>query len=181
MDEYIDRTYGHLLSGPRETVSVHFRFGGNSEVDPRIFKLMQQPSISWYTHVMQTEFHGNVVFLLFADDQAKLQELINRSQVIQGLSTLIIHEDFAHSLLLMTRCTHHIATTSTFSFWGAYLDKKQPGGGKVVFPPQFDQVHRTGGLPFSEWKTVHWRNSDKKARVHAQRQGHKAKGAMIVE
>ena len=42
---------------------------------------------------------------------------------------------------------------SSYSFWGAYLDKKQPRGGRTLFPPGF-QVHYRDVWPYSNWELV---------------------------
>ena len=61
-----------------------------------------------------------------------------------------MEEDFANSLLLMTLCQHHIVAPSMFGYWGAYLDRKQPSGGRVYVPEEFLKLYFKE-LPFNEW------------------------------
>ena len=51
----------------------------------------------------------------------------------------------------MAMCTHHVLTSSTLSFWGAYLDERQPTGGKTILHDSFFDAHGRGMLPYTEW------------------------------
>jgi hypothetical protein len=56
-------------------------------------------------------------------------------------------------MLLMARCDHNIIANSTFSWWGAYLNKNEE---KIVFYPDkwFGENSGTGDLLPKEWKIV---------------------------
>jgi hypothetical protein len=132
MVAYINDKYASYISPENQTVSVHFRLGGATEVRPKLFNKMIFPAHNWYQHVMFTEFNPvDVTYLLFADDIDLLRPLVAKMEQDLAPAVLnyhIVDEDFANSLLLMSLTRHHIATASTFSFWGTYLDKKQPYG-----------------------------------------------------
>ena len=52
---------------------------------------------------------------------------------------------------VMALCTHHVLTSSTLSFWGAYLDERQPTGGKTILHASFFDAHGRGMVPYTEW------------------------------
>jgi hypothetical protein len=153
MVNYLTNKYSQYLHGSRDPVSVHFRLGGTKEIDKQTYSIFPHPSIDWYKHIMTMEFDpSQVYFLIFADDVEQVQFILAGFN-IADIRYHIVEEDFANSMLLMSLCTHHIAAASTFSFWGAYLDKKQPHGGRVYFPPEFQITHCTR-MPFAEWKVI---------------------------
>lgn len=69
--------------------------------------------------------HGNIY--VFSDDPEKAKQLFDR-QV-----TFVTGQHYMTDLYNMTECTHFIIANSAFSWWGAYLSKKQ---GKVVVAPR---------------------------------------------
>jgi hypothetical protein len=155
MEQYINTKYSFLLQGDLETVSLHVRGGGADEVDPRELRRRKHPSNQWYSHVMRHLFNvPAVIFVCFTDNKESLNMLltmVSQKMAPVKVNYIIVDEDYAMSLLLMSRCQHHIGASSTFSFWGAYLDPRQPNGGRTVFPPQYLMQHQTKELPFPSW------------------------------
>ena len=84
------------------------------------------------------------------------------------LNYMMIDETSVVALHLIGRCTHHILTSSTFSFWsprraihtpshrhrGAYLDPKQPRGGRTLFPRHFYTNLGQEMIPYAEWELL---------------------------
>jgi hypothetical protein len=112
------------------------------------------PSARWYGHIMTKEFDpAKVIFMVFSDNIPEALKMID-SINNPTLEYHVVDEDFATSMLVMSLCKHHISTVSTFSFWGAYLDKHQPTGGRSIFPPNFRSAHKNIGLPYKEWEIL---------------------------
>ena len=155
--EYVTAKYAHDLQSPtRESVSVHFRLGGGD--DPIEYKKVQEdrrfPSPSWYKLVLSKMFlPRSVTFLIFTDNLDRAKTLVTSLALIDS-HVIYVDEDFVSSMVLMSLCKHHVGTVSTFSFWGAYLDKKQPYGGKTIFPPSFNAFHGGHIRPYETWELV---------------------------
>ena len=148
--EYVHNTYGALLYGQRELVSVHIVFDGWEG---------QQPSLGWYSAVIRRFFQPlqQFTFLFFTDDAERLHDSVSvYSLDISDLDHYVVKDSQSQSasLLLMTLCRHHVASNSDLSFWGAYLDTKQPGGGHVVFPSQYARQRGMDALPYVDWHVV---------------------------
>ena len=129
--EHVKSKYASHLNGARETVSVHFRLGGPHEpqnhFDERMQKARGMPSLDWYKHVLTTEFDpAKVTYLVVSDHLPRAMEIM--ASFDAPLNFIGVEEDFVSALALMSLCEHHVGTTSTYSFWGAYLDKQQPSG-----------------------------------------------------
>ena len=125
------------------------------QVRPQLMRKFPYPKHDWYTRVMLSQFNPrNVTFLLIADDIDMMIDLLEKLPNRHELSYHIVDEDFAHSLLIMSLCKHHIGTASTYSFWGIYLDKQQPHGGTTIFPPEYLSQHSHSDMPFKEWRIV---------------------------
>lgn len=154
MVEYVHTKYDKYLKGPKPTVSVHFRLGGNDETEPAFFDSLRKPLESWYEYVMFNKFNrDDVVYLLFTDDIGQLNEMLDSYDPSISFEHVIVEEDYATSLLLMTMCTHHVGSFSTYSYWGAYLDTKQSIDRKVYFPHEFYQNYGFLMMMQSEWVT----------------------------
>ena len=85
----------------------------------------KQPSSAWYIDILRKSFDLNkVFFLVFSDENNFATTLMNhiKSEEFKAnkifIKFYIIEEDFATSLALMSRCHHHVAAASAFSFWG---------------------------------------------------------------
>ena len=120
MIAYLSKQYDQYLHGPRETVSVHFRFASSKEVAAKNLLSRKSASASWYLHLMETEFDpAKVVFLVFSEDSRVVMPLfVNAHARNPSLRYVMVYEDFATSLALMSMCQHHISAHSSYSFWG---------------------------------------------------------------
>jgi hypothetical protein len=59
------------------------------------------------------------VYLVFSEDSRAVMPLLADAQArIPDLQFMMVEEDFATSLAVMTLCQHHIVADSSFSFWG---------------------------------------------------------------
>jgi hypothetical protein len=126
MIKYAEERYFSGFSGPRETVSVHFRFVTAAEPTPHGLAGRPQATASWYLHLMETEFGpAEVVFYVFSEDsRVVIPMLMNVQARVPAFKYAIIDDDFATSLVVMSKCKHHIVADSTFSFWG--IMRKHP-------------------------------------------------------
>ena len=158
--QYVKAKYFQAFNGSRETVSLHFRLGGteepNSAFNARMQMLRGMPSAGWYRHVTTAAFNpAKVTYLVVADDMEAALAIVDDIRASDPSWHVVpVVEDFVSTLALMSLCEHHIGTTSTFSFWGAYLDQQQPHGGRTVFPPSFKTYHGASVWPYDSWETI---------------------------
>jgi hypothetical protein len=124
IDAYVSTYYAHVLRVPRkQTVSLHLRLGYAGEPSQDLLDYRTKPSWQWYMHVMMRVFEPeDVHYVVLADDadQAEQRMLPMRAH---GISYTVVHDNVVVCLHLMTLCTHHVLSSSTLSFWGAYLDR----------------------------------------------------------
>ena len=87
---------------------------------------------SYYKKAMECFAEENVQFLVFSDDieYCKTMDLFKGADVI-----FMERRPGPVDLYLMTLCDGNIIANSTFSFWGAFLNKKKDK--KVVCPKRF--------------------------------------------
>ena len=63
-----------------------------------------------------------------------------------------VDENVVTSVKMMSLCQHHVLTSSTLSFWGAYLDRNQPEGGRTILDHTFFAAHGKGMVPYPSWE-----------------------------
>ena len=116
------------------SVSVHFRRGDYLSESNR--KLFASPGKEYY--IKAIEFIGekvsDPVFYLFSNDSSWLK---SNSEIFSTLNYQIIDNSKSENseltdLFLMSRCAHHIIANSTFSWWGAWLNRNPD---KIVVAP----------------------------------------------
>jgi hypothetical protein len=100
------------------TVAVHFRgldYGG--DYHPRC-------SPEYYAEALK-RFDGLDV-LIFSDEPETALKTIGRGEVVTGNHSMV-------DLELISRCSHHIISNSTYSWWGAWLS----GSKNVIVPKRW--------------------------------------------
>ena len=66
---------------------------------------------------------------MFSDNHGAARKLLgNLPRPVFHVEDMEVHED----LYLMSKCLHFVCSSSTFSWWGAYL--RAPGDGSTFFP-----------------------------------------------
>ena len=131
------------------TVSIHIRrtdylLKKNSAIFSQLDKEYFLSSIDKLEGLLkETSLH----FFIFSDDIAWAKNIFSEKNNINFIDGL---EDF-EDLYLMTKCNHHILSNSTFSWWGAVLNKQEDK--KVICPKDWfnGDNKRMGHLVLEEW------------------------------
>lgn len=92
-----------------------------------------------------------VVFLVASDNNRRAMEMLYPMRD-EGFRFVLVDENVVTTVRLMARCQHHILTSSTLSFWMAYMDEKQPLGGRTIMHSSFFAEHGNDMIPYKEWE-----------------------------
>jgi len=95
-------------------------------------------------------FPENTVYLLFSDDITWCKENFKE----ETFHFVENNEDVV-DLFLMTKCSHNIMANSSFSWWGAWLNKNE--NQRVITPQNWfgnTMEHNTKDLIPSEWEQI---------------------------
>eukprot|EP00042_Codosiga_hollandica_P012826 m.29104 g.29104 ORF g.29104 m.29104 type:complete len:349 (+) comp40412_c0_seq8:31-1077(+) len=137
-----------------ETVSIHLRLGYEGEPSPGRLSGRTFPPEDWLASVASKMFAGSkYLFLVFSDNISRARE-VTQPLVSAGRRVVYVDDTVVVSLHLMSLCQHHVLTSSAISFWGAYLDRNQPTGGRTVLHPSFFVNHGRAAIPYPEWLVV---------------------------
>ncbi|WP_294324250.1 alpha-1,2-fucosyltransferase [uncultured Chryseobacterium sp.] len=115
------------------SVSVHIRRGdylGNKR----------------YSNVCTNEYYKNainlildkigvnnkILFYIFSDDMKYSEEFIKKFNIQYKLVNINSNEDSYKDMYLMSNCDHNIIANSSFSWWGAWLNKN---ANKIIVAP----------------------------------------------
>lgn len=111
VEQYINEKYAEVLTG--ETCSIHIRRGDYLKQQ---HYFPTQP-VEYYKFAV-SKFPLVIRFLIFSDDIEWCKDNLkdNRFYFVEKEADYI-------DLLLMTRCRHNIISNSSFSWWGAWLNK----------------------------------------------------------
>ena len=152
IDDYISIYYSDIWSSTRETVSVHLRFGYKGEPATALLDERQFPPKSYYSRIFEQEFNRDSVLYVVVGDDMRRAEAFMAPLAARGFQYRIVDDNSVVSLRIMARCKHHVLTSSTLSFWGAYLDENQPEGGRTILHKTFFKDHGHNLLPFDNWE-----------------------------
>jgi len=86
-------------------------------------------------------------FFVFSDDIAWAKNVFSQKNNVSFIEGFEDYED----LHLMSKCNHHILSNSTFSWWGAVLNKQE--GKKVICPKDWfnGDRKRMNNLVLDDW------------------------------
>ncbi len=148
-----------ILSTFNKPVSLHVR-RGDYVSDPRTSALHNICTADYY-HKAIKEMRSRIsdfTLVIFSDDVEWVREnlslgeeavYVSGSKAQTGLPLLPSQE-----LILMSRCSHHIISNSTFSWWGAYLNKRHE---KIVVAPSLwnrSRVDKHNNILPSTWLRI---------------------------
>ncbi|MEI6553564.1 MAG: alpha-1,2-fucosyltransferase, partial [bacterium] len=132
------------------SISIHIRRGdyiSNQEAN----NFHGSCSIDYYTEAINI-IKGKVsnpIFFVFSDDIAWVKENLKSDIVATWVSEYNL--DNTEDLLLMSFCKHQIIANSSFSWWGAYLNRNI---NKIVIAPKkwiANKGYNTDEITPSSW------------------------------
>lgn len=146
---YAELAYGDWLRDiQRVPVSLHLRLGYSGEPARELLADRRLPPDTFYDTVFGELLDAaRVRYLVFSDNPTQARQFMARFAQRHGITWALVDENVLTSIHLMARCTHHVLTSSTLSFWGAYLDQRQPHGGKTFLHSSFFADHGRGMVP----------------------------------
>lgn len=148
---YLTQKYAPLLNHPN-TVAIHLRAYKLENLD--IEKCFPFLTGEFYMEAAD-QFPEDALFVIFSDriEWAK-KEMNNFSRP----HIFIENETHYHDFYLMSFCKHQIISTSSFSWWAAYLNKN-PDKIVVAPDPWFSPIsgHDSSNVIPEEWSTLSWR------------------------
>jgi len=121
-DSFISEVYEkYKLLQNDKTVSIHIRNGDykkNSDIHPILTKMYIDKILK------KVPFTDNI--FLFGDDKEFLRENFSDENII------LVEEEDWYEMWMMSLCKINIIANSTFSWWGAFLNKNPE---KIVYSP----------------------------------------------
>lgn len=143
--EYIENKYNDLYIN-NKTISLHLRYctlPADDHVNGYI-------SNDYYIKTLNY-FKDQMNILVFSDNNNRAKEQIEYFKTIAPQHQYyLIEENQFISLFMIAKCNAHILHVSTFSFWGAYLDKKN--NSTTFYSSEFEVCH----TPYMISKDLNW-------------------------
>lgn len=134
----IPRELRRILSS-ENTVSVHVRRGDFIEEHNVLNKVYYKRAMG-----LAEEMMDDLTYCVFSDDLAWVRSNMNFGRDAYFVNADGKLKDY-EELIVMSRCRHHIIANSTFSWWGAWLNKDPR---KVVIGPKiWFSTSRTNIMP----------------------------------
>ena len=130
------------------TASLHLRFSG-LPADDHSTPILND---SYYEKCFSM-IPDDVEVYVFSDDNSKAETKLQWFRKIFPQNFSLVKVDAFQSLKKMVECEYHILHISTFSFWSAFLDVKQPNN-KVFYPESFLNLHSPHMIPYKEWNMI---------------------------
>jgi hypothetical protein len=123
-----------VAGGQAETVSIHIRLDDTFIAPiPGVIDFWKKPYDSYYDQAIAL-FPGDVIFVIFSDNCAWSREYMKEK--LRGRRAVYFCDKDYLDVNLMALCTHNIIVNSTYSWWGAYLNRNSD---KIVVSPKYWQ------------------------------------------
>jgi hypothetical protein len=134
------KKYDNILEG--STCSIHIRRGDYLKRQYNTYPL----DINYFQRAV--DLIGNVDrYLIFSDDIKWCKEIFLMENTI-----FIENEKDYVELFLQSKCTHNIISNSTFSWWGAYLNKNPHK--KIIAPKAWFEPNMKNDIVPDYWVSI---------------------------
>lgn len=123
----------NTINSKKESVSLHIRRGDyvNNSKNNKLYNVVGLDYYSNAIEIVNKKFK-NPVFFIFSDDIDWVAENLKITGEVFYASSKKINKP-EEELMLMSICKHNIIANSTFSWWGAWLNKNK---NKIVIAPK---------------------------------------------
>ncbi len=136
----------------KNSVSLHVR--RTDYVAPKYQKMYGETNLDYYRRAIDTiaATVDNPTFYIFSDDIAWCKENIKPAFPVEYVERNSQGPKASHHLQLMSLCKHNIIANSTFSWWGAWLNRNPE---KIVIAPKEWLAGQAQGMALTRgWETV---------------------------
>jgi len=135
----------NLIKISEKNCSIHIRRGDYIS-DEKANKVHGTCSLDYYYKatdiILQQD--STTTFFVFSDDISWVKENLKTSNLVYVNTKSIPHED----IYLMSLCEHNIIANSSFSWWGAWLNKNEA---KTVIAPKNWFVEKENEVACENW------------------------------
>ncbi len=142
------KTIASKISSSENSCSLHIRRGDYIS-DEKANKVHGTCNLDYYQKAIQiiNEKYSNVTFFVFSDDIPWTKENLHVKNAIYVDIKSIPHED----MYLMSLCKHNITANSSFSWWGAWLNKNEE---KIVIAPKNWFIEKENEVACENWMKI---------------------------
>jgi len=150
---YITNNFLNKLSLPTDSLNRHLDIGNTVFLHIRGGDYVANPNhdigLDNYYDLAIKEFPPDTKFSVFTNDIS----YTNSKQFLKNISYEIIQESEVDSMFLMSKCRAGICANSTFSWWGAFLNRNR----KLILPSKWwnNPEFYSEGIYFPEATIVH--------------------------
>lgn len=140
-------TLQEILSLPVQSVSIHIRRGDYLYVD----EYAGMCDISYYKRAIEiiSQKVTSLCFYVFSDDIDWVKSNLTVGHATISFIDWNSRENSWQDMLLMSACKHNIIANSTFSWWGAWLNKNPEK--IVICPKQFSKLQDSSNIMPDNW------------------------------
>ncbi len=120
--------YEKLIQDSEQSVSIQVRRG--DYVTNKLYsKLLGAQPLEYYHRALAhiNEKFNNLKIFIFSDDIPWCRRSFTFDENVIFVENEKSKNGMASDLQLMSMCTHHIVSNSSYAWWGAWLDKSQTG------------------------------------------------------
>lgn len=139
--------------GGCQSIAIHVRRGDYILEDKNWFSKLYILDLNYYKCAIEKvqSLFNNPRFYFFSDDIDWCQDNFSYLKSSEFVSSKYCFTDY-EELMLMSKCKHQIIGNSTFSWWGAYLNKDDS---KYVIAP--DRWFGNRNIIPSNWHKIDWK------------------------
>jgi len=139
------KNYKTAIESYKISCSIHIR-RGDYITDENSNKIHGTCSLNYYKEAVNiiTNKYKNVAFFVFSDDISWTKKNLKLENTTYVEHKTIPHED----MYLMSLCSHNITANSSFSWWGAWLNRHK---NKTIIAPKKWFVHKQNEVACKSW------------------------------